>query len=134
MSLIDALLDDNSKYQIHCEVRDVAKEYEHNENFTVIGELCMHSFESVGQGDPGYFAKLYDRLDKKLYMNIFISEADLKWIENEYYAESDCVVCVWGKKVIRKFGSTKTSKQIIDISYQTLLVRPYHFMARYDMI
>ena len=123
MSVVDALIDYDSKYCcFHDEVRDVVKKYKHNEKFTVIGELCIHSITSVGQGDPGYYANVYDRIDKRLYINVFISEGDYEDILDE---QKDFVtVCVWVRKIIMK-------KQVF---YQTFLIRRSNFMDEFDML
>lgn len=132
MSLIDALLDEPYTKTLHSEVRHVVKEYQSGETFTVVGDLVMQSISSVGQGDPGYFGKLFDRIDERVYMKIFISEEDYALFE-DFYDLNDIPVCVWGKKIIRKLASTKSGKVRNEISYNISLVRPIGFLKKFDM-
>jgi len=133
MSLVEALID-CQKRSIHAEVREVVKEYEDSETFIAVGDLLFCSLEYVGHGDSGYYGKVYDRLDKRVYMEIYISHNEYEKVENFHiHGKEKVEVCVWGVKRIRKFASTKRNKKIIEITYKTSLVLYSDFFKKFDM-
>jgi hypothetical protein len=121
MSLSDALLDfDVRNNLLHYEVRVVVKEFMNHEKFSVVGYMRLANVCNVGMGEPGYFATLFDRIDKKCRMRIFLTEEEYDRLETSYPLDVDIEVCAWGFKKNKE--------------YHCSMVKSADYMKRYHML
>jgi len=132
MSLFEALTDPGTKNILHDEVYYVKSEAKNGENFTMTGNLDLCSISGVGHGDPGYYGHVFDRLNKQVWIEVFISEKDYeKFFLDDYLAKKTFVeVCVWGKKITYNCDSTK--RLTTKTRYLIFLIRPSHFIKQFD--
>jgi hypothetical protein len=71
-------------------------------------------------GEPGYFATLFDRIDKKCRMRIFLTEEEYDRLETSYPLDVDIEVCAWGFKKNKE--------------YHCSMVKSADYMKRYHML
>lgn len=132
MSLLtDALTDFDSKVYnrcVHSEIREVVKDFARGENFVAVGNLSLKSLSLVGQGDPGQYAYVFDRIDKKVFISVLISDEDFDLLDTRGKS-GDIEVCVWG---IKNRSENKLGK-MQHCSCFTSLVRASLYMQKFDM-